>query len=169
MLFNFLFVITEISLLTSNVIHGKAGFCRSLIPCTHHPRFPTVTWSTVGVSTRTQQNYQGPPPGPFRVWTDTSWEPSEQGDKHPKTDIIQHPASMLYKHSELLSVFTVSDSVSFTGDSRNLAAQDLTLRSLHRQNQKKENSLFTGTARWGWICRQIFLDEEDTQIFTICS
>lgn len=40
MFFNFLFAITEISLLTSNLIHCKACFVKNLVPCTLHVILP---------------------------------------------------------------------------------------------------------------------------------
>lgn len=119
--FNFLFAITEISLLTSNLIHCKACFVKNLVPCTLHVILPHPDRKHGQSLHQHVPELPGAASQPTQCLDGCLTRAKNQGDKHADINIILYLASMLYEYSELLSNFTISDSCSFTRDSRNLS------------------------------------------------
>lgn len=111
--FLILSVITEINLVTSNLIHCKVCFCKNdslYTPCHIAPLWHAAWLVSATAHIRIAR---GCPPSLVSIWRDTSREPRKQGHKQPGINLIQYLAFHAFQATSLshLSQATAGSSV----------------------------------------------------------
>lgn len=147
-LFNFLFVITEIGSLTSNLIHRKACFCqerdslytpRHIVPLWHEARLVSSP-AHIGIARACLPAYS--------VFGQTPHESQESGETSTPILILFStwpPCFMSTLNFWAISPFQIPAPSQRQQESRWLR---ILCQSLHTENQKKESSLIWAQRLW---------------------